>query len=138
MVHQEDSRAACDSSDLRDRNTSDLMGNALASGGREQQFVVVTAMKRQPKVNFAGWSPHNGARNGGCLHFRPDAALFADVGQISGEAIAQVDRGRGQPTFHQNAANFKAGAGREMSLELIRPDLSPREKQIQGCRSGSK
>src|SRR5262249_37785145 len=137
-LDEQDSLAAGNASDLSDRNPCNLAGNPLAAGRGEKQFIVVTAMKGGSQVNLARRSANDRPWNGCRLHFGADAAFFANVGEIGGEAIAHIDHCRGQPTFHEEATNLNARAGGEMSLEVMRPDSSPREQQVQCRRRTSK
>src|ERR1700758_2748244 len=70
-------------------------------------------MQRKSLINFMPRFPDGGARNGFCLDFRAHTRLLANVRQISGEAIAQIDHRRSQPLLPQNAAEFDPRCGIE-------------------------
>ena len=67
---------------------------------------------------------------------RANSALVADVPEIGGEAIAEIDHGCSEARFTQNPANFDSRDRIEMAGNVGRgPKFSPREQQLQ--RSGS-
>ena len=47
------------------------------------------------------------------MNFGAHSAFFADVGEVGGEAVAEIDHGRGQALFAQELCRRQSGAGGE-------------------------
>ena len=92
-----------DCPDLSHPHSCNLPGHPGFLGRCEEKFIVFAAMERKLKIGAAGNGNLAGDDPGG------DAAFFTDVGEVHGEAIAQIDHGGGQPMFSQPASNFDPG-----------------------------
>ncbi len=89
-------------------------------------------MQGEFQIDFAGWFPDDGARDSCSLHLRADAALFANMGEIGGEAVAEVDHRRGQTFLQKEPAYFDARSGMEVAGEVGRSQFPAGEQQLQG------
>ena len=80
----------CNAADSDDGNAGDLARNAGLGGGGKEEFVVFSAMEglshgcarmvgKQSGIDLGGYS-----------------GLLAEVGEVGGEAVAEVDGGGGQ------------------------------------------
>ena len=123
LIHQDHVLITGDVTDLRDGNACDSAGETFATACGEKQFVVVAAMQRELQLDFAGRFPDVGAGDRWGVDLRADAALFADVPEIRGEAVAEIDHGRGETFFQQEAAYFDSRGGVEVAWEIRRPQF---------------
>ncbi len=96
---------------LRDVNAFDARGDA--GGGRrgEEQLVVFSAVE-----NLSGCRGR-GEGQGGSVKLRGDAGFGAEMGEIGGEAVAQVDGGSGQTVAREPKALREARRGKKMPVE---------------------
>jgi hypothetical protein len=120
LIHQDDVLITGNVTDLRDGNACNSGGETLATACGEKQFVVVAAMQRELQLDIAGWFPDAGPGDGRGVDLRADAALFADVPEIRGQAVAEIDHGRGESFFKQEPAYFDAGGGVEVAGKIGR------------------
>ncbi len=86
--------------DLGDLYACDPAGNLRLGRCCKQQLVILPAVDSQLKVRILS------NRERASVDDRRHPALLADVGQINGEAIAEVDHGGGQTVLTQPAAGF--------------------------------
>ena len=82
-----------DVANLGDGDACDSGRDALATGRREKQFVVIAAVQGELQIDFVGWFADAGAGDGRGLDLRANSTLFADVREIGGEAVAEIDHG---------------------------------------------
>lgn len=111
VSHEDELLVACDVANLGDVDTCDSGMDSLATRHREKQFVVITAMQSELQIDFVGWFPYPGTGYSRGLDLRANTTLFADVPQICGEAVAEIDHGRGETFFEQKLANLDSGTG---------------------------
>ncbi len=90
-----------DVADVADRNAGDFRGNAAVGRRREEQLIFVAAVQRVVERDLVATKA--GQRDGFGLDFGPHAALLADVREIGGEPVADVDHRRGDGFFAQVA-----------------------------------
>src|SRR5215475_7862325 len=81
-VPHKDALAAGDSSDLCDRDSCDLLRDALGSECGKKQFVIFPAVQAEVEINFPCRPSHRCSRDQGRINFRPDAALLTNVGEV--------------------------------------------------------
>jgi len=112
---------ARDVANLGDVDTRDSGGDLLATRPREKQFVVVPAMQGKLQIDLVSWLPDAGARYSRGLDLRANTALFADMPEVGGEAVAEIDHGRGKTFFEQKLANLDSGDGIEVTGEISLP-----------------
>ena len=95
----------------RDRYAGDAARQAGGRRGGEEQFVVFAAVEglRQGCGRVDG--------QGGCIDFGGYAGLLAEVGEIGGEAVAEVDGGGGQRAAREPETLSDAGLGEEVRRE---------------------
>ena len=91
LAHQDYLFAWRDAANSRNGDSGNAGGNTFATRSREEKFVVLSAVQGELPIDLPRRFPHFGARNKFQLDFHPSGALFADVCQIGGEAIAGVD-----------------------------------------------
>jgi hypothetical protein len=104
--------AANDTTNLGDRHAVDRARNASFTHCREQEFVIFAAMQ---SLNL-----RRAASDRQIVDLRSDSGFFAQMGEIGGEAIAQVD-GRGcSAMFLQPQALSEAWLRVEVRLERKR------------------
>src|SRR3977135_2156026 len=65
-------------------------GNALAAGCGKQQFVVLSAVKRNLQIHFVRRFADAGPRDGIAFDFSPHPAAFAKVGPWRGHRSPQL------------------------------------------------
>jgi len=93
LIHEDDAFLSRDVTDLCDRKTCYSGGDRLAGACGEKQFVVVAAVQGEVQFNFAGGLPDAGTGYDWGVNLRAHAALFANVAEIGGEAVAEIDHG---------------------------------------------
>ena len=107
-----------DTADISDGDTGDFARKAHCRRGGEEQFVVFSAMEGL----FEGRAGMDGKQSG--IDLGGYAGLFADVGKIGGEAVAEVYRGAGCAVTYEPLALSHAGLGIEVrsqqDLKLFR------------------
>src|ERR1039458_5709878 len=95
--------------DPRHSNSRNLRG--YGRGGGEQQFVVVAAVQgefeRDPPFPHPNLRPRNRLR----LDFRAHVAFLADVFEVGGKAVTQIDHGRSRSAPAQPLAHGNPRAG---------------------------
>src|ERR1700722_7183170 len=123
FIHQKHLSIPGDVSNLRDRQTSNSSRNRFARAGGEKQFVVVTAVQGELQINFAGWLPNAGAGNGWGLDLSAYATLFADMCEIGGKAVTEVDHRRGEAFLPQELADVDPRHGMEVARKIGWPQL---------------
>jgi hypothetical protein len=98
--------------DLGDGDAGDFAGHASCGWGCKDEFVVFSAV--EGLVEGRVWV--DGEQSG--VDFSSYAGLFAEVGEICGEAVAEVDGSGGQAVVGQPEALSDAGMGVEVQGEL--------------------
>ena len=106
----------------------------------EEQLVVLPAVEGKVQ-HFAGRKPAGdrppGTRNGALPDARSRAAGFAKMLEVCGKAVADVNRGGGDPLLREEAAEGAARLGVKMGLDRcqlfggLSPPASPRLEQGQ-------
>jgi len=99
VIHEDDVLLARDVANLGDVDARDSGRDLLATRGGEKQFVVVTAMQGELQIDFVSWPPDAGKRYRRSLDLRANTALFADMPEVGGKAVAEIDHGRGKTFF---------------------------------------
>src|SRR5664280_3282280 len=99
-----------------DGNSGDLLRNAALGTGREEQLIFVAAMQRQRQSILAT----GGGQSFG-VNDSASATLFADVPQVGGESVADVDHGGDQLLLAQELADGEPGLGIEVLEVRPRP-----------------
>jgi hypothetical protein len=121
VIHEDELLVARDVANLGDVDTCDSGMDSLATRHREKQFVVITAMQSELQIDFVGWFPYAGTGYSRGLDLRANTTLFADMPQICGEAVAEIDHGRGETFFEQKLANLDSGDGMEVPGKIGLP-----------------
>ena len=103
---------------LGDADTRDPSRDALAAGCGEEQFVILAPVQCELKIDFVSGLADLCARNRLRLDLRANPALFADVPEIGGKAVAEIDHGRSETFFEQEPANFDPGRGMEVAGKI--------------------
>ena len=98
--------------DSRDPDAGDTAGNPGLFRRCEKKFIIFAAM--EGKLQVSAFAYRYLARGDQGRY----AALFADVRQIHGEAITQIDHGGSQATLSQPGSHFKAWRRIEMRVDL--------------------
>ena len=104
---------AQDAANARDGDSGDGIGDAGRRGGGEEELVVFSAVERLGEGCGEVGREERGVDFGG------DARFFAEVGEISGEAVADVDCGSGEMALPEPEALSKAGLGIEVRSEQV-------------------
>jgi hypothetical protein len=103
---------------LGDGNAGDFAGDAGGGWGCEEEFVVFSAVEGLGK----GCGGVDG--EGGGLDLGGYTGLFAEVDEVGGEAVTEVDGGGGQAVADEPEALGDAGlgieVGGEQGFELLR------------------
>ena len=91
-------------------------------------------MQREFKIDFPRRLAH--ARPGHKLraHFRTHAALFAEVGEVGGKAVAGVDHGGGKCLLAKDPTQFDPRFGKEMARAGWWAEFLAAPQLIQGRR----
>jgi hypothetical protein len=121
VIHEDDVPLARNVANLGDVDTRDSGRDLLATRPREKQFVVVTAMQGKLQIDFVNWLPDAGAGDARSLDLRANTTLFADMPEVGGEAVAEIDHGRGKTFFQQKLANLDSRHGMEVPGEISVP-----------------
>ena len=121
VIHEDDVLLARDVANLGDVDARDLGRDLLPARRGEKQFVVITAMQSKLQIDFAGQLPYGGTGYGRGLDLRANAAFFADMPEVRGEAVAEIDHGRGKTFFQQKLANLDSRHGMEVLGEISLP-----------------
>src|SRR5579864_174687 len=108
-MNHEDSFLAGDLADRGDRHSGDAGRDSAVRRGGKEKLIVLSAVKSEVKMDFTRRPAYRGARQQAGLDLGADAALFADVCQVSGKAVAGVDHGGGKVFLAEDAAEFDAG-----------------------------
>jgi len=118
---QGDLRPACaareDAPDGRDGEFGYGTGEAGGVGSGEEEFVIFSAVEGL----LNGCAAVDG--KGGGVNFSSDAGLLAEVGQVSGEAVAEVEGSRGESASGEPESLGDARLGIEMGGEQISEGL---------------
>lgn len=128
FIDENDPLLARDAADAGDGNPRDANRDTFPGGQCEEKFVVFAAIEGYAKINRSRLSPNPRARNGVGRDFCTHSRFFADVGEIGGEAVAQIDHRRGEMFFAQNPAHGNSWNGREVSWKVLRTRLSSSEE----------
>jgi len=117
--------------DLGHLNTGYPLRDALAARDSEEQFVVVAAVQGGLKVNFAARFSDVGEGYGVRANFSAHTAFFADVAEVGGEAVAEVDHGGSQVLLEQELTDGDSGLGVKVLGELGGAKFTFGEEQAQ-------
>ncbi len=131
VIYEDDVLLARDVANLGDVDTRDSGRDLLATRPREKQFVVVTAMQGKLQVDFVSWLPDAGARYSRGLDLRANTTLFANMPEVGGEAVAEIDHGRGKTFFQQKLSHLYSRHGMEVLGEISLPEFLASEQQLQ-------
>src|SRR5580658_854574 len=116
---QRDGRAARarakDAADAGDGDAGDSSGHADGGRGGEEEFVIVSAVQGVVE----GCAGMDGQKRG--VDFRGYAGLFAEAGEVGGEAVAEVHGCRSQAL---------AAQAESLGDARLRPEM-PRQKRLQ-------
>lgn len=131
LVHQNDALPPRDVADPGDLDTSNAARDALATRGGEEKFVILAAMQSGLKIDFVSRSADRGERYGVGPNFRAHSALFTNMGEVGGEAIADIDHGRGQPPLAQELSDGHAWLRLKMLGEVSRTKFAASDEEFQ-------
>lgn len=101
-----------DAADSGDGNAGDFAGKAGGGRGGEEEFVVFSAVEGLGEG--CGWVDGQG----GSIDFGGYAGFLAEAGEIGGEAVAEVEGGRGERVALKPEALIDARLGVEVGGEL--------------------
>src|SRR6185369_3366808 len=104
---------------VADINSRDPGWHLLPSRCCEEQFVVFSAVQGKPKISLSGH------RNFVGFDLGTHTALFANVAQVGGKPIADIDHGRRQPLFAEKASHLNSRRGMEMPGKIPNANLLP-------------
>src|SRR5579862_5961924 len=110
---------ARDLADPRDGNLRDASRDRFPLGRSKEQLVIFAPIERKAEIDSSLLSADLRAGNGRCRDFGTHPRLLADVAQIGGEAVAQIDHGRGKPPLAEKPADRNAWNGREVSRKIL-------------------
>src|SRR6266496_1603441 len=82
--------AARDFSDFRDLDSCNHTGHTCLAGSGEEQFVVFSAVQGKIKIDLATFIDSR-ARDCGFRDFCPGTALLAEMRDVCGQAVAQIN-----------------------------------------------
>jgi hypothetical protein len=105
--------------DAGDGDARDLTRNACVRGCREEELVVLASMEGGVKRLFRRERMRKrvkGDRTG--VDLGADARGFAEVSEVGGEAVAEIDGGRGKAAAKKSRAYSKARLREEMRMVL--------------------
>lgn len=122
-VQENDLPGSGDVANLGDVDTRDSGRDSLTAGRREEQFIIVTSMQSEFEFDFAARLANLGARNRVRQDLRTNPALVANMPEIGGEAVAEIDHGRGETLFTQEPADLDSGDGMKMAGVIGWPKL---------------
>ena len=105
--------------DLRDRDPCNFSRDSLPWGRGEEKLIVIAAMQRESQVHRAPLPARDRPWNCFRLNLRPYLRFFAQVRQVSGKAIADINHRGGYAALPQAAADCNAWQGLKM-LGIIR------------------
>src|ERR1035441_2912246 len=94
-----------DAADSGDGKAGDLAWQAGLRGGGKEEFIVFSAVEGLGQ----GCAGMNGKQSG--IHLGGYSGLLAEVGEVGGEAVAEVDGGGGQTVPYEPEALIDAGLG---------------------------
>lgn len=97
-----------DAANPGDPDSADAARNARGSGCRKEQFVVFSAVEGLRESGGGVDGEHGGFNFGGY------GGLLTDVGEVGGEAVAQIDGGRGHGAPLEPEALGDTRLGKEM------------------------
>ena len=118
--------------DFGDTHARDPRRHWLAAWCGEEQLVVIPAVQRELKVDLVSRTSDAGARNCLRLNLRANSTFIADMGEIGGEAVADVNHRGNQTFFPQNASNCNPRHGMEVVTESRGTKFLARRQQLQG------
>lgn len=121
VIHEDDVFLARGVANLGDVDARDVRRDLLPARRGEKQFVVITAMQGKLQIDFVSWLPDAGTRYGRGLNLRANTTFFADMPEVGGEAVAEIDHGRGKTFFQQKLANLDSRHGMEVPGEISLP-----------------
>ncbi len=131
LVYQNNAFPPSDVAELRNLDASDVGRHSPAAGSSEEQFVVVAAVQGGLKVNFAARFSDVGEGDGVRANFSAHTAFFADVAEVGGEAVAEVDHGGSQVLLAQELSDGDSGLGVKVLGELGGAKFALGEEQAQ-------
>jgi hypothetical protein len=103
--------------DAGEANSGEGARDGCAGPGGEEKFVVFAAMKRGVEAGWAVGKQRAGAvvdGDGGGVELGGDAGSGAEVGEVGGETIAEVDGGGGEPVAQELPTEAKPGLREEV------------------------
>jgi hypothetical protein len=106
-----------ESADAGDGDTCDRLWDALVCGRGKEEFVILASMKGGMKRSFEGkflckWME----RQSGEVYLSAKAGGLAEMREVGGEAVAEVDASSGKSAPQQSLANDKTGLGEEVGM----------------------
>lgn len=127
--------ASPDFSNLRDAHSGDSIRHALVFRSREQKLVLIPAMERVAEFYILLSFSNPGEWHCRSENLGPNAGFFADVSQVRGEPVADVNHRRGKPLGPQQPAHRNARHRMKVPWKVPRTQHVPGEKFLQGGRS---
>jgi hypothetical protein len=137
LVHQNDVLPPGDVADLSDLDTSNAGRDALAARGREEKFVIFATVQGGLKIDFVTGGVDGGEGYGVGPNFRAYSTLLADMGEVGGKAVTDVDHGRGQALLAQELSDGEAGLRVKVLREVSWTKFAAGDKQFQCSRRAS-
>ena len=116
----------------RHRNVRDAGWNRRSWTRGEKQLVVLAAVEREFQVDRLAPTANPSPRNVGGEDYGPHVRLFANVCEVGGKPVAEIDHGRSQPAPPQEIPNYDPRHGVEMAREILRLRLFPGEEFLEG------
>src|SRR5581483_1880709 len=129
VLHDFHATAADDLANARDRNAGNLAGHTPLSSSSEQQFVIVAAVQRQSQITNIVAN-----RDAGGLDARSGAACLADMVEIGGKAVADVNHRCCQPVFSQVTPDLKARCWIEVGGRILEAYVLAVPQLFENCR----
>jgi hypothetical protein len=103
--------------DASDRNSGDLVRDALSRRGREEKFVVFASVEGGMESFVVGEpAGERVKRDGDGVYFSPEVGGLAKVSEISRESVAEVDGGMSESSTQKVRANGETGLGEEVGV----------------------
>ena len=132
FLDQQDLLSPGDPADGRDSDSSNACRNVLAGRGGEEELVVVPAMECILEIDGVNGSADAGAGYRVGQDLSADPGLVADVGEIGGEAVAEINHGSGQAMLAQVATYCEARDRVEVARVMFGLDPLAGEQAMEG------
>ena len=106
-----------DAADLGDGDAGDGAGDFGGGGGGEEELVVFAAVEQGGDLGAVVEGDCERVQREGCeVEFGRDVGGGAEVGEVGGEAVAEVDAGGGEVAAEEGLADGEARLGEEVGV----------------------